>query len=94
MEKILKKIGTISSLCIQIYRDHYHRFLLPGIFLAGWICLDDELYVGISGRDHVWNGTYNTDGRLPGYFFQTQGSGDRCGGSVYHYAGDRLASVK
>ena len=91
--KNLKKNRNHQQLCIQIYRDHYHCFFLPGIFLAGGIFLDDELYVGISGRDHVWNGTYHTDGRLPGYFFQAKGSGDRCGGSVYHYAGDRLASV-
>lgn len=66
--KSFKENRNYQQPCIQIYRDHYHRFFLPGIFLAGWICLDDELYVGISGRDHVWNGTYNTDGRLPGYF--------------------------
>lgn len=30
--------------------------------------MDDKLYICFSGRDHVWYGTDNTSGRLPGNF--------------------------
>ena len=55
--------------------------------------MDDKLYICFSGRDHVWYGTDNTSGRLPGNFFQTKGSDHWRSCTVYDHASRSLGIV-
>ena len=60
MKNILNKIGKVSSFASR-YWNYYYCIFLPCIFLAGWICMDDKLYISIFRRHYVWNGSYDTD---------------------------------
>ena len=91
--KYFKENRKNQQFCIQIYWNHHHCLFMPCLFLEGWICMDDKLYICFSGRDHVWYGTDHTSGRLPGNFFQTKGSDHWRSCTVYDHASRSLGIV-
>ena len=90
MGKVLKKIGIISSLASRYIGIIIIAFSCLAFFWRdgfSWMTNYTSVFLGV-----IMFGMGLTI-KLPGNFFQTQRSGDRCSRSVYHYAGDRLASV-
>ncbi len=90
--KILKKIGKISSLASRYIGIIIIAFSCLAFFWRdgfSWMTNYTSVFLGV-----IMFGMGLTI-KLDDFraFFQTQRSGDRCSGSVYHYAGDRLASV-
>lgn len=49
MENILKENRENQQFCIQIYWNHHHCLFMPCLFLEGWICMDDKLYICFLG---------------------------------------------
>ena len=89
MGKILKKIGIISSLASRYIGIIIIAFSCLAFFWRdgfSWMTNYTSVFLGV-----IMFGmglTIKLDD-----FRAIFSSGDRCSGSVYHYAGDRLASV-
>ena len=92
-DNITNATGIVYGKCIEesrqyqfctykIYWCYHHRFFRACLFLAGWICMDDELYLRFSGGCHVRHGSYDSYGRFSDCIFPPERGDPRlCGAS-------------